>query len=435
MDNQNDILLPPHDTEAEKSLVGSLILMPAAIDEITSMVCASDFYGYPNRRIFEAITSLYAQNVQAIDIVTIGDELQKRRALEEIGGAAYLFEIMESVPHASHVRYYAAIVKENSQRRSLIHAARDVLKKAYDKSNDVHEIIADTSSEMDMLSGRSIGESRPLSVVVEAYREALKNPLPPQSTGLKDLDDKLKPFQAPTGGFRPTQLIVLAARPGMGKTSFAMDLINAASDSRVPSLMVQLEMVGEDLAERIDRADKKRLEELSKRGNIYIEDRKMEIEEIISAIRNDHKRRGVRFVVVDYLGLIEVDAVRNENEKLDKIARRLKLLAKSLRIPIVLAGQLNRKVEDRDNKRPQLADIRGSGAIEQHADTVMFLYRHEVYFQGEKEGHAEIIVAKQRNGPTGIVEVGYLKEQTRFVPKHMIPVDVGGFFEDKQAPF
>jgi replicative DNA helicase len=174
---------------------------------------------------------------------------------------------------------------------------------------------------------------------------------------------------------------------------------------------------------------------LSERGNIYIEDAQFELDSLISIIRQAHKRKGVRFVVIDYLGLIEVNGVQKDAEKISRITRRMKLLANELRIPIVLAAQLNRDLEKRDNKRPQLSDIRGSGTIEQDADVVMFLYRHEVYVQGEKEGLAEIIVAKQRNGPTGIVEVGYLKEQTRFVSRQQIPINVDGFFEDTKAPF
>lgn len=432
----DDILLPPHNADAERCLIGSLMLMPSAIDEITSIVSSADMYVLAHQRLYKAIEILHRRNVPTIDVVTIGEELVKMHALEDVGGAVYLMEVLNAVPHASHVRHYAHIVRQNAQRRAIIQSSRDAIKYAYDAGKEITDVANRTVATIENILGQGSGDIRSFSDVVAALRVRQNNPLPPQSTGIRDVDDKLKSFGMVAGGLRPTQLIVVGARPAMGKTSYVMGLIEAASEANIASLFIALEMAGEDLAERIDRADRARLQVLSERGNIYIEDAQFELDALISIIRQAHKRKGVRFVVIDYLGLIEVNGVQKDAEKISRITRRMKLLANELRMPIVLAAQLNRDLEKRDNKRPQLSDIRGSGTIEQDADVVMFLYRHEVYVQGEKEGLAEIIVAKQRNGPTGIVEVGYLKEQTRFVPKQQIPVNVDGFFENKeQAPF
>jgi replicative DNA helicase len=196
------------------------------------------------------------------------------------------------------------------------------------------------------------------------------------------------------------------------------------------ALMMPLEMDGEELAKRIQSQGPKRLDELSQKP-IFIEDRHFDIESVCSSIRMAYRRKHVRFVIIDYLTLIEVEGRENSAEKTAKITRRLKRLAKELKIPIVVLAQLNRDLEKRDNKRPQLSDLRSSGSIEQDADVVMFLYRHEVYHPGEKEGECEVIVAKQRNGPTGTVRIGYLKEQTRFVSADKLPVDTSGFFEGR----
>lgn len=432
----DDILLPPHDIEAEKCLIGSILFMPSALDEIGATVAVDDFYVMTHQRLWKAIENLHRRSCPAIDPVIVAEELTKMNSLEFVGGIPAIIEILNAVPHASHVRYYAAIVKQNAFRRSVIGTARETLKHAYDKSYEISDVASRTISSIENVLGKGQNDARSLSDVVASLRIRQKNPLPPLSTGLRDLDDKLKGFGMATGGLRPTQLIIVGARPAMGKTSFVVGLIEAASESKVPSLILTLEMDGEDIADRIDRTDRERLAAMAKRENIFIEDRKFEIEAIVATIRQEHRRKGVKFVAIDYLGLIEMDGVQKDSDKISRLTRRMKLLAKELQMPIVLAAQLNRDLEKRDNKRPQLSDVRGSGTIEQDADVVLFLYRHEVYVPEEKQGLAEVIVAKQRNGPTGIVEVGYLKEQTRFVPKQQIPVDVDGFFESKEkAPF
>lgn len=435
MDLESDILLPPNDPDAERGVLGSLMLLPACIDEIGALLTEDSFYMIPHRHLYKAIRELFEENCPAIDVVTIADRLVQHGTFQEVGGARYLAEILEAVPHATHVRYYAKIVQQHEIRRQIIVSSRQAIKLAYDRSTDVGDVAQRTIEEIERSVGRGTDEVRSFAEVVTSYKVRQKNPLPPQSTGLKDVDEKLRSFNEPTGGFRPTQLIIVGARPAMGKTAYGTGLIEAAADANIPTLLVPLEMDGEDIASRIERVSTERLNELAQKP-IYVEDRKFDLDAITATIRLAYRRKGVRFVVIDYLGLIEVHNGMNDvTAKYTLTTRKMKLLAKELRIPIVLLAQLNRKLEHRDNKRPQLSDLSMSGSIEQDADIVMFLYRHEVYFPDEKPGMAEIIIAKQRNGPTCSIEVGYMKEQTRFVPRSQMPidVDVDGLFP--AAPF
>lgn len=424
MDSMSDIQLPPHDADAERSVLGSVMLMPSCIDEIAGMLTQNSFYLIPHQQMFRAIRELYDENCPAIDPVTIADRLMRHGVLESTGGVQYLVQVIEFVPHATHVRYYAKIVQQHEMRRQVIVAARNAIKMAYDRTIEIGDAANLTIREIEHSVGQGTDEVRSFAEVVTSHRVRQQNPLPPQSTGLADVDNKLKALNDTEGGFRPTQLIIVGARPAMGKTAFGTGLIEAAADQEIPSLFIPLEMDGEDIAARIERVSVERLNQLAAKP-IYVEDRKFDLDSIIASIRLSHRRKGVRFVVIDYLGLIEVHHTGHDATIKYSIAtRRIKLLAKELRIPIVMLAQLNRKLEHRDNKRPQLSDLSMSGSIEQDADVVLFLYRHEVYFPDDKKGLAEVIIAKQRNGPTCSVEVGYKSEQTRFVSRSEIPVDV-----------
>lgn len=418
----SEIQLPPHDPDAERCVLGSLMFLPAAIDEISSLISSNDFYVTAHSGIFTAITNLVAKNCPAIDVVTIADELHSMKVFESVGGVPYLMEIMEAVPHASHVRYYAKIVQQHSVRRQLIDIGRRSIMLAHDRSQEIFEVSSRTITRIEEILGQGSEDVRSLAEVVASLRKRQENPIAALSTGLIDLDFKLKFQNDQFGGFYPTQLIVIGARPAMGKTAFGTGLIEASAEVETPSLFIALEMDGEDIAQRMERVSKERLDYLASRP-VYMEDRAFDIDSLVSKIRLAYRRKGVRFVVVDYLGLIELhdSYVKDKN---GVITRRLKMLAKELRIPIVLLAQLNRECEKRDDKRPRLSDLRDSGSIEQDADVVMFLYRHEVYYQDEKPGVCEVIIAKSRNGATGTVEVGYLKEQTRFVSREKLPVDV-----------
>ena len=423
----DNAVMPPSNLDAEKGVIGSILLMNEAIDEINSMLTPNSFYGMANQKLFAAIIRLHQKGCRAIDPVTLATELERTGDLGEVGGVAYIVEVLESVPHAAHARYYASIVAEHSMRREVIYLARESVRKAYDRSEEITETMGAMLESIESMFGRSSGDVRPFSEVVTSLRLRQLSPAIVQSTGLQDIDNRLRGFMDPRGGWKPGQLIFVGARPAMGKTAFGMTLLEAAAAEGHAAMMMPLEMDGEELAQRIQSQGPLRLEELSGKP-IYIEDRHFDIENVCSSIRMAYRRKQVRFVIIDYLTLIEVEGRENNADKTAKITRRLKRLAKELKIPIVVLAQLNRDLEKRDNKRPQLSDLRQSGSIEQDADVVLFLYRHEVYHPGDNVGECEVIIAKQRNGPTGTVNIGYLKEQTKFIPVNQLPVDTSGYF-------
>lgn len=420
-----DAEMPPSDIEAEKATIGSMLFAVEAVDVGLSTLSDTDFYSFPAQVVFQTIRKMREDQV-VIDVVTLASYLQDQRQLEEVGGVQYLEELMSVVPHHAHVSHYAKIVREKSLRRNMIYLSRKAIRDAHNGEHAIQEVMSDMSAGVDDMFGKTSGDARGIREVVASMKMKQSVPLLRQSTGLKDLDAKLR------GGLRAGQLVIVAARPGMGKTAFGVGLCEAAASDGSASMIIPLEMDGEELTERIQRQGPERLDEICAKP-IYVEDRQFDLENICGSIQMAVRRKAVRFVVIDYLTLIEIESRMNQNEKVEKITRRLKRLAKSLAIPIVVLAQLNRDLEKRENKRPQLSDLRGSGAIEQDADIVLFLYRHEVYYQDEKPGKCEVIIGKHRNGETAIVEVGFLKEQTRFVPIEQIPVDIDitGLFENK----
>ena len=422
--------LPPHSMDAERGVLGSIMLMSSCLDEISSMVTPESFYVTAHTLIYKVLLQLH-QAGTVIDAITVSEELFRRNQYSEIGGASYIATILEAVPHASHVRYYARIVAERALRRELNYLCHDAVKNVYDETIEIRDVLGKLMSRVEHMLSMSSTDARSVRDVVADLRKLQLNPPTIVSTGLKDLDFVLKGPYDINGGWKSGQLILVGARPGMGKSAIAMKFLESAAKCGVPSSIIPLEMDGEELCERIQHQGPGRLDEIAGLP-IYIEDKQFELESLIGSIRLQHKRKGVRFVVIDYLTLIEVEGRMNSTEKIEKVTRRLKRLAKELKIPIVILAQLNRKLEDRPDKRPQLADIRGAGSAEQDADVVLFLYRHEVYFANEKPGQCEIIVAKQRKGQMGVtVNVGFKKESTQFVDSSELPVDVNidGMFQ------
>lgn len=428
-------ILPPQDQDAERAVLGSVLFMNSALDEITSMLTENHFYSLAHRVIFAAICRLYQRGVLGIDAITLAEELVSAGQLEAAGSSQYLFQVLESVPHAAHVRYYAAIVVELSNRRELIYLCREAVRQSYDRTIEITDTMGKVMSNVERMFGVASGDAREIKDVVASLRMMQLSPPSIVPTGLIDLDNQLRgPFET-IGGLRADQLIIVGSRPAMGKSAFAMKLMESAARAGCPSMIIPLEMKGEQLCKRIQYQGKGRLDEIASLP-IFIEDRQFDLESVIGSIRMAHRRKKVGLVVIDYLTLIEVEGRDNTTEKVAKITRRLKRLAGELKIPIVLLSQLNRDLEKRENKRPQLSDLKSSGSVEQDADVVMFLYRHEVYFNGEKPGQCEVIVAKQREGPTGTVQVGFLKEKTQFVSASEIPFDQDMSYEfasDKKA--
>jgi len=435
--------VPPHAFDAERAVLGGIMLDPEALERLEGSLLPEHFYVEANRVIFSAMLDLTARG-QPVDALTIKDQLEQRDQLGSCGGEAYLSDLVGMVPTAANVRHYADIVRERAVLRDLLGVCSQVSQDIYEHTDrEVGEHL--DQAEMRVLGvAEKFSRSRPTfsrmsDLMVEGYkhleeRYAEKKAITGVSTGFPDLDEL-------TSGLQRSDLIIIAGRPSMGKTAFAMNLArNAAfeSDGKEAVAVFTLEMSAQQIALRMlaseARVDMKSLrtgrfsrEDWSKLANasgalaeaaIFVDDTPaISVLEIRSKCRRLRREAGnLGLVVIDYLQLMSgrSDAERRELE-ISEITRALKGLAKELDVPVVALSQLNRSLESRTNKRPMMSDLRESGAIEQDADVIMFIYRDEVYNKKpENEGLAELIIAKQRNGPTGTVNLTFINAYTRF---------------------
>ncbi len=434
--------IPPYNLEAEESLIGSMLISKEAISEVIEIVKEDDFYRTSNIEIFKGIKELYAKG-EPVDPITLADYLKKKNLLEEVGGRTFIHSLISNIPLASNAVYYAEIVKHNSILRKLIYAATDIARMGYEIPEDLastvdkaQQLIFSVSQDLSYNSKNSL-ISEIKEVLTEVYDQTVvlsekKSPVTGVSTGYTDLD-KI------TSGLQNSDLIIVAARPGMGKTSLALCISrNAGLKEEAPVVIFSLEMSKQQIAQRLlcseSRIDLQRIrsgdirehewpklgfaiEKLSK-TKIFIDDTAfLSIMDLRSRARMLVSKYGARLIIVDYLQLMNSGLNFRENRVLEisEISRNLKSLARELKIPILAVSQLSREVEKRDNKRPVLADLRESGAIEQDADLVMFIYRDEYYDENSKEaGTAEVIIAKHRNGPTGKINLRFSKEYALF---------------------
>ena len=429
--------LPPQNLDAERGVLGSLLLMNEAIDDVAEFLTADHFYSDRHRAIYEAILKLSESGARGIDLVTVADRLAQTGQLEAAGGLVYLDEVLTSVPHAAHAKYYAEIVREKAVQRSLIYACTDVLTECYDSSRPVQEVLDTAEQKIFAISesqdgGDKIAIDQILQMAWDRIEERANSDgdatgLP---TGFLDLDQK-------TNGFQPAELIILAARPSMGKTALVCNFAEAIADKTGKGvLLFSLEQSKLELAERFlcirarvnghklraadfDDAERHRLMVASGELNempLFIDDKPGRTVSQIAAIARRLKRQSdLGIVIVDYLQLVEPEDKKVPREQqIAFISRRLKFIAKELDIPVIALAQLNRGVELREDKRPRLADLRESGAIEQDADLIAFLHRPEMYDAEDRPGEAEIVIAKHRSGPTGIVTLTWRAECMRF---------------------
>jgi replicative DNA helicase len=432
---------PPCDIEAELGVLGSMMLKPDVCDEIAPLLREIDFYDPAHQRLFSHMMEMHTSG-KRIDVTLLVDRLKKSGDYELVGGPAYLARVSQAVPNAAHAKYYANIVHEKSTYRSLIDASTDILQNAYGQSVEAKELLssAETAifSLMDKRTFHNVSSIR--DVLLEAM-ERIDARLKGEQitsgveTGFSDLDEL-------TGGLHNSELIILAARPSMGKTALAMNIAsNVALDQDCAVLFVSLEMSSLELADRmlcsVGRIDghklrngrlpsdqRRRLVEVASRisqAPLYVDDSPSRtVTEIAAAARRIGRREEkLGLIVIDYLQLIEPDNPSDpRQEQVAKIARRLKGMARELKVPVLCLAQVNRQAEDAREHRPRLSHLRESGAIEQDADVVMFVHREEYYQRGEDReqhaGQAEVIIAKQRNGPVGDVELVWRKEYTRF---------------------
>lgn len=459
--------LPPQNLDAERAVLGSMLLSHEAIDEVADILHPRHFYGDAHRRVAEAIFRLAENSLGGIDVVTVAEDLETHKQLEEVGGPVVLSQILEAVPHAGNARYYAQIVRDKFVQRSLRDACTGILRDIHDESADTDELLSHAEERVFQILEQQ-GEADKLGIrdiLMNAFdgihaRMELGGGVSGVSTGFSRLDDL-------TSGLHPQSLIIIAARPSMGKTAFvcnicknvalnarkAHDMLdNPSPDDRPQGVVLfSLEQSKLEIAERLlcmlAKFDGHKLrkgeinpeehdlllrtaDELG-RLPIYIDDQPGRSMAQISAVCRRLKRRhGLGLIIIDYLQLIEPEDKKAPREQqVAQIARRLKFLAKEINVPVIALAQLNRGVDLRVDKQPKLADLRESGAIEQDADLVMFLHRPDAYDPTDRPGEADLIVAKNRNGPTGIVHLTWLKESLRFGELSRA-TPAGGVYED-----
>ena len=429
--------LPPQSLEAEVSVLGGILLENEALSRVLEVIREGDFYRESHRKIFSAILELFEHSEPA-DLITLSEVLKKRAAFEEVGGIEYLNSLVNSVPTAANISYYAKIIKEKSILRKLINRATEIISQGYGDAGNVDDFLDRAEHSIFEISEDRVRPSfYPIKDIIKASFKTIEKLYEKHQlitgvpTGFTRLDEL-------TSGLQPSELIIIAGRPSMGKTAFALNIAqHAAIEAHVPAAVFSLEMAKEQLALRMlcseAKVDAHRLRggflsesdwpKLTRAaGNlseapIFIDDTAaLTALEMRAKSRRLRAERNLGLIIVDYLQLMRGRADSDTREQeISDISRSLKALAKELNVPVVALSQLNRRVEERGDKHPQLADLRESGAIEQDADVIIFLYREEVYNKSEdKKGKAEIIIGKQRNGPTDKFELAFLDKYTCF---------------------
>ena len=441
---ENDLLrrVPPHSVEAEQAVLSGVLMRPDVLHIMVDMLREEDFYLPSHAAIFRAILDLYRKNAP-IDLVTLAEQLRNRNELEEAGGAVYLGELAQAVVSGANAEYYATIVRDKALQRQLITACSGIIGNCYDASRDVTALLDESEQAVFAISQRTTGRdfSHSSDLVARVFDNlsrmaGTQDLITGVTTGYSRLD-KL------TAGLQRSDLIIVAARPSMGKTAFAMCMaLHAAIRQGVPVGIFSLEMSKEQLVQRMlavwgkvdvskmrrpalltdeEWANLSQAADVISNAPIYIDDTPaLSTLELRSRARRLKSEKGLGLVVVDYLQLMRAGRRVDSRElEISEISRALKSLAKEMDVPVVALSQLNRKVEERSDKRPMLSDLRESGAIEQDADVIMFVYRDDVYRYSKPaerptKGVAEIIIGKQRNGPVGVAELMYISPYTSF---------------------
>lgn len=435
--------IPPHSLEAEQSVLGAMILDKESINTAIERLHPDDFYKGANKEIFEAIISLFNRS-EPVDLITLSEELKKRGTLENVGGVSYLAELSGGIATTSNVKYYCDIVEEKSILRRLIKSCDEIVTKSYDGNEEVNSIIEEAEKSIfDITQGRHRNGFAPIkNVLLDSFAKieemaANQGKLTGLTTGFIDIDNKLS-------GMQKSDLILLAARPSMGKTALGINIAtNAALKADASVAIFSLEMSKEQLVQRmissVAHVDLQKIisgnlneEEWIQiidamgplsQAKVFIDDTAgISLTEMKAKCRRLKIENGLDLVLIDYLQLMQLNSNRYENrqQEISAISRGLKALAKEMECPVIALSQLSRAPELRADHRPILSDLRESGAIEQDADVVLFLYRDEYYHEdSDKKNIGEVIIAKHRNGPTGTVELVWKKEFTKFLNKEI----------------
>jgi len=431
--------LPPQNIEAEQSLLGSLLLDKDAIIKVADTIRGDDFYRNDHELIYSAIIELFEKR-RPVDLITMSDTLEKKKKLEEIGGASYLTTLVNSVPSAAHVTHYAEIVHQKATLRRLLTAASNITALGYQEDENIDEILDRSEKEIFNVSQKFLKQYFiPVkSILAETFDRIddlhkHKGKIRGVPTGFHDLDNLL-------AGLQPSDLIILAARPSMGKTALALNIAqNVAIKEKIPVAVFSLEQSKEQLVDRLLCGEsgldawKLRTGNLAENdfpklgyamsvlseAPIYIDDSPMlSVMEIRTKARRLQSEHGIGLILIDYLQLMQGRSSSkdvNRVQEISDISRSLKGLARELNVPVLALSQLSRAVEHRPDKRPMLADLRESGSIEQDADVVMFIYREDYYNQeSDRKNLAELLIKKHRNGPVGDIQLYFVPEQTKF---------------------
>lgn len=430
--------MPPHNLEAEQAILGSMMIDKEAVYTATSILLPDDFYKESHQIIFKTLLDRDLKS-EPIDMITLTEELRQKNNLDKVGGIGYIAAIANTVPTAANARYYADIVAEKAILRSLIRSTTNIANRCYEDREDTYELLDNAEKMVLEIAGkRNATGLIPIKQVLSDTLEKIEY-LANKKGSVTGIPSYYTDLDRMTSGWQPSDLIILAARPAMGKTSFGLNIaLNAAVKGKLSVAVFSLEMSREQLVQRLMSSEAMidqhklrtgRLQDeewvrLTKAAQplsiaqIYIDDTpSISILELRAKARRLKAERGLELVVVDYLQLMQINR-RSENrqQEISEISRSLKALARELNVPVVAISQLSRAVEQSHEKRPALSHLRESGALEQDADLVMFIYREDYYNPDtDKPGVAEIIIAKHRNGPTGVVELGFIKEFTKFV--------------------
>lgn len=431
----------PHDFEAEQAVLGAIIYDNQIITEIAGILTPNSFHEENHRHIFRAIMDLVEAN-QPVDEILLGDQLKEFGKLEEIGGYAYLAELVDCVPSSGNIIYYAKIIQEHALLRDLIATTSDISRKSRDPQQSISELLAEAESKITEIATRTTDKKYShIKDILQTNFDKLeevskqKSEITGLPTGFMDLD-KI------TSGLQPSDLIIIAARPSMGKTALALNIatyVAVRNDTRGAVLMFSLEMSKEQLVMRMLTAESRIHSNKMRTGNLTQEDwdrlakatdrlsvapmflndtSSLTPYEMLTVCKqlNKEYEHGISLIILDYLQLMQGNRkTPSREQEIAEISRSLKGMAKELNVPVVALSQLNRALENRSDKRPQLSDLRESGSIEQDADIILFIYRDDVYNEdSEKKDIAEIIIAKHRNGPTGMIELVFKGRLTKF---------------------
>lgn len=430
--------LPPQHLEAELAVLGAILISPTSVDDVATVLKSEDFYRDAHREVYEAVLELLnGDSGHQVDIITVSEALRRRGTLDQVGGLPFLMELANVVPTAAHALYYAQIVHEKAVLRRVIETGSRMVGLAFQGEQGPDEILEQAQQTLSELAQKGRREPQRLHHILVNTLERVeqmagRKGLAGISTGFPDLD-KL------TSGLQSSDLIVVAARPSMGKTNFCLNIArNVALRERVPVVIFSLEMSQEQLAMRLIAAeadiDGQRLrtgdltdemwtrltQALGRLGDapIFIDDSPgLSPLELAAKARTIHRRTPLGLIIIDYLQLMSARAhSENRQQEISEISRSLKGLARELSVPVLTLSQLSRAVESRNDKHPMLSDLRESGAIEQDADLVAFIYRDDYYVKdSEQQGQAEVIIAKQRNGPTGTINFVFRKDTGKFL--------------------